>query len=273
MGYPQQSGQEFANVIYQGTVVRLYTVPKDPRSDAQLNQRRFLSDVTKMRSMLGKFGKAGMSTALGSKWGTVIYQAIKADMENWWSNALAEWDDFGEVNQEAWRTAAPYKACFNDLGMIYFGLTRVMYHAALNWSLYGWELEEWGEVDSAGAAAWWEKDLAGVWTVKNVDSAAAYIPYESSGTIVYDAGATGGSFVKDYSGFEFYGKVKILVVRAANGPYYGTMRVYADGVLKVEHDFDDSIIRFIYYPTVEFDRKGLHFLRIEGGAFDSLQLQ
>ncbi len=63
------------------------------------------------------------------------------------------------MNQEAWRTAAPYKACFNDLGMIYFGLIRVMYHAALHFSGISWGMDEWEETESAAAAAWWAQDL------------------------------------------------------------------------------------------------------------------
>lgn len=272
MGYPQQSGQQFANVIYQGNVVRLYTVPKDPRSDAQLDQRRFLSDITKMRSMLGVFGKAAMSSALGSKWGTVVYQAIKADMENWWSDALAEWNNFTEGNQEAWRTAAPYKACFNDLGMIYYGLTRVMYRAALSWSSHHWEMEEWGEAESAGAVAWWARDLTGVLTSKLIDSDSALITYHDGGTRVLNASFIGGSFYKDIGYFEFYFKAKHFTLMAVNGPDHGTIKIYLDGVVKFEHDLTDSILRNIYNPTIDFDRKGLHFLRVEGGAIDFIGL-
>lgn len=63
---------------------------------------------------------------MGSSWGTVIYQIIKADIESFWSEALAEWDDFGATNKDAWRAASPYQATFNDVGEIYFGLSRVI---------------------------------------------------------------------------------------------------------------------------------------------------
>jgi hypothetical protein len=181
MGYPLQSGNQFANVIYQGGIVRLYTLAVDPRSDAQLQNRRFLSDVNKMKKCLGLWAKGSLKTVLGSSWGTVLYQIIKADVENYWSEALAEWETFAEVNQEAWRNAAPYQATFNDVGMIYFGLTRVIARTLFFYSGETWKASStWAENESALAVAWWAKDLTDAMVKGVYDDASTKIEY--SGT-------------------------------------------------------------------------------------------
>lgn len=160
MGYPLQSGYQFANVIYQGQVVRLYTLAVDPRSNAQLQNRRFLSDVGKMKKCLGLWARGSLKAVLGSSWGTVLYQIIKADIENYWSEALAEWETFAEQNQDAWRSAAPYQATFNDQGQIFFALTRVIARVLIFYSGKSWKSSAtWTETQSALAAAWWAKDL------------------------------------------------------------------------------------------------------------------
>lgn len=270
MGYPQQSGQQFENVIYQGTVVRLYTVPKDPRSDAQLNQRRFLSDITKMRSMLGVFGKAAMKTALGSKWGTVIYQAIKADVESWWSNALEEWDNFGEVNQQAWRNAAPYQACFNDVGLIYFGLTRVLYQALLNWSFTTWGMALWAENESVAAAAWWARDLTSVMSNNGYDDLSVFINYYGSWASIVNASCFLGAYTKgvgssgDYFEFFFIGSnVEIGYMKDASA---GVVGVYIDG--QFVQDVNQYNASPVYQWNTMFNTgvKKLHYVKVVKGA-------
>lgn len=254
MGYPQQSGQEFENVIYQGSVVRLYTVPKDPRSDAQLNQRRFLSDVTKMRSLLGKFGKAAMSAAMGSKWGTIVYQVIKADMGGWWSGALAEWNGFIEINKQAWRDVAPYKACFNDLGMIYFCLTRVLYRASLHFSLFDWEMKEWGETESGQANEWWLLDLTRVFTATNTDIWVSALwakdaSWDDINNVLahnswYSQAATSGAFGV------FYIKARSFALHCVKGPEMGVMKVLINGQLHGQVDLYNSTQLFMYSYNV-----------------------
>lgn len=234
MGYPIQSGNQFENVVYQGGIVRVYTLEKDPRSDAQIENRRFLSDVTKVRSTLGIWGKGACRSIMGAHWGTVIFQVIKADVETWWSGALAEWEDFSEENQEAWRTASPYQATFSDVGQIFFCVQRVIYRALFFWGGAGWGAAEWEETQSAQALAWWLEDgsnflhfgkydetelsgvLTGTWN--STEIAESYM-----GACLVSAGATGETFT-----FEFIGKnFKYGFLYWPDGGIY---RVYIDGV-------------------------------------------
>lgn len=163
MGYPIVTGTLGDVIVYQGNLVRSYVIPTDPRSGAQLQVRRLFSDMQRMKSQLGEFGKGALRNALGPKWSTNIFQLAKADINGWYSDAVAEWDEFLEGNKEDWREVAPYRVTFNDLGLVFFALSRVIYHALDHYGGYTWEAEEWGETESGDALAWWQKDLTGVY--------------------------------------------------------------------------------------------------------------
>jgi hypothetical protein len=157
MGYPLVSGAEAETIIYQGQLVRSYTLPNDPRSDSQLFSRKFLSDVSKMRSKLGAFGKLAMKETLGSAWSTVIFQLVKSDSDGWWSEAGEIWDSMTDEQKNAWRSASPYQLTFNDVGLIFFSLARVVFKALEKYRGNAYLSAEWGADDSAAAAAWWAK--------------------------------------------------------------------------------------------------------------------
>lgn len=161
MGYPLQTGVGFANVLYQGSIVRLYQIPKDPRTDVQLENRRFLSDTSRMRSNLGTWARALCKLSMGTKWGSVLYQAIKADVDSCWSNAVSEWESLLEGERVPWRNNAPYQATFNDQGLIFFALTRVLAYALQKWGGYGWACAPLFGDDALQALDWWLGNAAG----------------------------------------------------------------------------------------------------------------
>lgn len=159
-GYPQLSGMEFANVIYQGEMVRLYTVPTDPRNDAQLQQRYVFADLARMRGTLGTFGRAVARIALGSRWTGVLTQIVKADVSEWWTGALDRWDGFAEISKNAWRNAALNQASYNDVGGMYYACARTLADALLYYTSDLWGVQAWGEADSAAATTWWTRNIA-----------------------------------------------------------------------------------------------------------------
>lgn len=234
MGYPLQAGQEFESVIYQGTIARLYTLATDPRSNSQLQQRRFLSDVTRMRATMGTWGKAACKYALGSKWSTIIYQCIKADVGGWWSDALEEWEAMPEEQQEDWRSAALYKATYDDLGMIFFCLMRVVRGAVAQYS----DLDvvvPYFEADEAPNAAAWMQGTIG-WQVQKGIYDELNIPLVTTGSWTREAkaGCYGGYYYKpttsgahSYKFFYFGKKIDIGFYKNTSG---GTADVYIDGV-------------------------------------------
>lgn len=156
-GYPRLSGMEFQNVIYQGEMVRLYVVPVDPRNDAQIEQRELFADLARVRGSLGSFGRAVARQILGSRWTGVFTQIIKADVGGWWSGALALFDGFTSLGKDAWRSACPNQATYNDVGRIYFAVARTLAHALLEYGQDLWGVDLWGEGDSAAATAWWTR--------------------------------------------------------------------------------------------------------------------
>jgi len=269
MGYPIQSGAEFANVIYQGSVVRLYQIPTDPRSDTQLQNRRFLSDITKTKKNLGLFARGACRAVMGSSWGTVLYQIVKADIESWWSEALAEWDTFQEANQNDWRAASPYQATYDDVGQIYFGLTRVIAQALYFYSGNYWGSALWTETQSAAAATWWAKDLTdalqkGKWN--DLDSRIAKfgwtdITHASSYLGEYNTGSNNGD-----DRIEFYVKCSAFKYGYLAGPTFGTVGIYVDGVLaKSLNQYNaTSLPQQEWMITAAF--RGLHFVKVMATA-------
>lgn len=267
MGYPQLSGEELDHVIYQGTIVRFYSVPKDPRSGAQLASRRFLSDVVKMRAMLGTFARAACKGVFGKKWSTIVYQLVRADINHWWTDAVIEWQGFSETFKEEWRTAAPFRACYNDLGLIYFGLTRVIYRALLSYSNTTWDSAEWAENECDLASAWWSRDLTGVFLKGTVDSALAGLPYVGSWATETDAGAYLGSYnVTASSGvayLELYVMAKQIDFYFTRRPDAGSQNIYINGrALQV---FDQYAGSTQYQQTINLytDVKRLNCVRLE----------
>lgn len=267
MGYPIQSGAEFSNVIYQGNVVRLYSIPTDPRSDAQLQNRRFLSDVTKVKKNLGVFAKGACRAVMGSSWGTVIYQIIKADIESFWSEALAEWDDFGATNKDAWRAASPYQATFNDVGEIYFGLSRVIARSLNFFSGSYWGSALWTETQSAAAAAWWAKDLTNVLTKGICFDDHPGITYNANFTRYFDANAYGSYYRKAGGGgtptLEFYFKARYFTFWFAKGPSYGVVKVIVDGVENSQVNQYLSSTLWQTNSNVTAGFTGLHHVKME----------
>lgn len=195
MGYPIITGVEHEAVVFQGNLVRSYTVPRDPRSGAQLQARRFFSDVQRMKSQLGIYARGALYNALGSKWSSNLFQIMKADIEGWHSSAVAEWNDFTEPNKEAWRAAAPYRVTFNDMGIVFFALSRVIYHALVHYGNYAWFAEEWAEDESADALAWWQKDLTGVYVKGSYPSypTQEFVYFGTSIGLKTSRGPSGGS--------------------------------------------------------------------------------
>jgi hypothetical protein len=266
MGYPTLSGSEFEYLIYQGNMVRMYTIPTDPRSDAQLVQRKFLSDVVKVRKCLGLFGKGACRTALGPTWQSVLYQIIKADVGEWWSAALDEWDSFGEVNQEAWRVASPYQATYNDVGQIYFCLTRVIYRALLHYTGIAWGAEEWAEDESAAALVWWQKDLDNVFLKGKYDDRNAVIDYVGAWGQQNNAYCYQGTYVDcgnplpAKASFYYWGRY--VAIWFFKGASFGSCDIRVDGgeAQTVDQNFAYNV--YDLYAIHDGVFKGLHYCEI-----------
>ena len=279
-GYPIQSGTDYENLIYQGVVVRVYDVPLDPRTNEQLFHRRFLSDTSKVRSMMSTWGKAAAKTVFGSKWATVVYQLIKADEGARWSEAESAWNTFTISERNAWNAVAPYLATFNDPGKVFYCYARALAALLFDFSGITWLASVWTSSDSAAAAAWWAKVDSSELATGIVDDTNAHIVYGGSWHTNGWAGAFGGAvhetLVAGAGSAEFYFLGSSLSFQYVKHTVYGTVRIFLDevdqGTLSQYNAGLLTGISAIYYPAV----KGLHYMRVVADAgiinLDALQV-
>lgn len=256
MGYPLQTGQEFSNVVYQGNLVRLYTLPKDPRTDAQIFQRRFLADVTKMRATMGAWVKGLCKMSMGSKWGTVLFQAIKADIGEWWSVSLDEWNDLDEGERVAWREVAPYQASYNDPGEVFFRIARATYQALEHWGGYGWLAEKMLESDAESALIWWLGEDVTQWKQGTNDDLS--LVYRTTGALNRQNNqyAIGGTFVLAAPDLEWAYLGKKFALKTPQNGYTTSGQIYIDG------EFLQDVSYTYNFFDVSVPKRGFHIVKL-----------
>lgn len=262
LGYPLVSGEGFANILYQGNLVRLYQIPNDPRSDAQLENRRLLSDVSKMRATLGLWARGACKAAFGSRWSSVLWQVIRTDIESFWSDAVDEWAGFWEGNKDAWRVAAPYQATFNDVGLIYFAMVRTLARAFVHYNGLEWQTQLWGEYESAEATTWWTRGIAG-------NALAAGTVYQQSIQVIKTAGwqvltdpnPPGWQYLRSTSagervGVYMNGRTWVYGYKLLGD--YGEVDIFVDNQLFTTF----QLVDYNNMYGLEFPYRGLHYLEV-----------
>ena len=270
LGYPAVSGVEGELIIYQGTVVRMYEIPKDPRTNEQLYQRRFLADLVKMRSTLGLWGRGACRAALGSKWSTVVFQFAKLNYNSWWSDAWDTWEEFTEAQMEDWRLAAPAQATFNDPGRVFYTLSLFLHNLIDEKTSHPWESLYWGANQSDEALAWWSLGISGVFTKSKVDDRSTYLNYV--GTWAQEGAAF--SYLTTLSGaarspinyLHFYCKARFLTFYFAKGAGYGNLSVFCDGVSlgSISQLYNGGGELWQQEQTVDMLYNGLHHVKVYG---------
>ena len=129
LGYPLLSGYEFETVVYQGKWARKYVVPNDPRTDKQEFVRYMFADYGRMAAALGPFGKGIIRGLWGRQRTTLLRSLLQADLFNFRSERVEEWEGFSAGQKTALIGVAPSNACYNDPGMIYWS----MYSSIWDW--------------------------------------------------------------------------------------------------------------------------------------------
>jgi hypothetical protein len=72
LGSKAASGMVGEMVVYQGTTVRKYVIPTDPRTVAQLDVRHQFADITKMYKSAGLWMRTAWKGQLGARWYTSL---------------------------------------------------------------------------------------------------------------------------------------------------------------------------------------------------------
>jgi hypothetical protein len=191
-----------------------------------------------MRKTLATWPRALLKLALGSTWGSILYQAIKADINGKWSSAVEQWDGMIEIEREPWREYAPFQATFNDQGFIFFAMSFVIGEIVAGFSSYGWAFPDDWTIDAANTAAWWMGEASnqlvagfyddlqigfrqvGSW--ENFSHAVCW-----GGSCKRSANAAGQSLI-----FMFYGRKLTLGVLL--NPGGGFMDIMIDGALNTQ---------------------------------------
>lgn len=233
LGYPQLSGEVDNILIFQGTMARLYTVPKDPRTDSQMFERRFLSDVAKMRASAGKWARGLWRIAFGKRWTNVIYQMVKGDVYGFWSARVDEWEGFNEETKFYLGQEAPFTVTFNDPGMIWWGLYGTLYDWGIEKGIDWWGMPapNSGYVDEM--YLWWTRALIDIGDYGQLLAGNDYeetdLLFTGNWYSVTDGGASGGAYYRSDENlceirFVFIGRYALVDL---TGPFY---RLYLDGV-------------------------------------------
>lgn len=234
-GYPLQSGNAYDAIVYQGAMVRVYTLPADPRTTDQLFNRRFLADTSKVRKVLGTWGKGAGKSVFGSTWATIVYQLIKADEGGVWSDAEALWNGFSIPGQNAWRAVAPYAATYNDPGKMFYCYARALIDLLLAYGGVTWLGLQWDEGDSAAAAAWWAKVQNSEMVVGTYDDLDAKLywvgAWWSGSNASYYNGSTHNTAIGQVCTCDFYYYAKGISIYYFTQPSNGSIAVYIDGQL------------------------------------------
>lgn len=272
LGYPVVSGTEAELIVYQGTVVRSYEIPKDPRTDQQLYERRFLADLVKMRSRLGLWARGACRSALGSKWGSVVFQFAKLDFNGWWSDGWNAWAEFTETQKDNWRLAAPFQATYNDPGRVFYTLSVFLYNLINERTGANWESLYWGANQSAEALDWWELGITGVFSKAKVDDRSAFLNYvgtwlQSGAAFSYLTTLT-ASNSSPVNSMYFYCKGRFITFYYAKGAGYGDLSVSCDGVSfgSISQTYNGGGELWQQEQTIDLLYNGLHYVKAWGSS-------
>jgi len=276
LGYPLVSGAEDDVIIYQGNVARMYQIPTDPRTDAQLNQRRQLYDVSKMSKSAGVRAKSAFKSSFGSRWSTIIYQFFKLDYDSSWTDAQDSWAAGSAAQRAAWDAAAPFQATYNEPGLIFFGLVRVIYSAMIGEGLETFDLQFYSMDQSSSAATWWALTLAGILQKIKVDDTDPHVVYAGGWSTALDAGCFGGSLHYTVIGQNGYGQLDFVGRRVVVGlrysPQGGEIHITVDQ--QDEEIFSQNTLAVVYQRSwsSELYVKGLHRLKIWNEVEEQIEI-
>jgi len=210
-------------IVYQGVTCRVYVIPSDPRTDAQIAQREIFHDVTKMVRYFGLWARGAWRTVFGARWFTGLYRRITENGLQRLLEADAEFDAMTVEQKDAWNQYAPFQVTFNAPGMIFYAVMRT-------WELWCSELGApffgWSGIDpdnAVGAGEWALKDLSGVMSAGKHDDDQLLISYNGSWIAVVQALAYGGDYHESsttgapFVSFYFHGSQFALVYRTSTG--------------------------------------------------------
>lgn len=264
LGSASASGTFAGMVVYQGTNVRKYVVPADPRTVLQLEVRKMFHDVTKILRSLGLKGKGRLAAIQGPRWYTLAYGRIA---ENGGQRLLEQseiFQQFTEGEKAAWAEACPYLATYSEPGELYFCIARI--------------LDEWvGQItggtfivfpmgsNSGAYRVSWDEDLTDVITLSKTDDSDARFNYVPEWNYIEDIDAFGGGYHWTSTPnarcfLYFWGNQ--LNLGYVGGPDGGTLQIIADtGEVLQVNQYRDGV-EYNQRARMNFQNKGIHWVEL-----------
>ncbi|SRR6266498_2266872 len=276
LGSASAHGDMGKMVIYQGTMVRQYVVPRDPRTAAQLNVRQVFHDVSKITRTAGLWVRAALKTVYGPRWFTEVYKAAQYVIRNqiapFAMNADEIWNTFTEEQQAAWNDAAPYQATFNEPGRVWwwviFGMQKDF--------VWQFDIPIFEDVAPDAPVDWWNRNLDGVQGAGMLDDIVDIGATSGTWDLVSDSNAHGGSYRKvpgstsGAFGIYFYGRRASFI--HMQGP--------DQGEVVLVWDMGNIVHKVLYNASVEWQQEfntgslplGLHFVQVEKIGFSDVNI-
>jgi len=275
LGSESAHGQIGEMMIYQGQWVRRYVVPRDPRTDAQLNTRNLFHDITKTIRSAHAFARAAWAGAYGPRWFPMLSGYCQKDFMGVWSAAVADWAALSEDDRDAWNTVAAFQATYNEPGKIFFAVARINAHM---FDVTGWPDFEQPIPDGSNAEtilAWWNRELDHALQDGMYDDDDVEFTYDSNWHVETDAGAYGGSYHQQTGGgiarmtFYFCGTGVRFFYK--NGAGLGTLQIRIDAEF-LNHDLSVGIPGYQRSDVLTGVLPGLHYCIIQWHEFGLINL-
>lgn len=264
-------------IVYQGTMARLYTDVRDPRTDKQQDNRYLFGDFRKVVKTAGLLAKTFLRSKFGKAYMANAYAYVKQNDTGIWEEALENWEALSEEDQQYLRENAPCLATWNDPGKVFYMVIYTLVDFSNQTNRYDWGLAEAWSNGLEETLHWWGEDIIQAIYRGVYDHLDSHITFAHGKiTVLSGPNEYGGSwayinwYAPTYYEFTFYGMYCQI----------GYLGDYQQPNAKVEIDDMDEmymkqtrahITHRCQWCTPKLE-KGYHHIRVWGGILQLTSL-
>jgi hypothetical protein len=256
LGSAEAYGAMGNDFIFQGTSVRSYAKPTDPKTGAQLDQRAFFRDVSKMIGEGGIYMRGACRSVIGVRWYTALYGLTAAR----WSADDAGWSALSAGVRADLNADAPYQATTGEPGRVWYSVMQAM----RNTSIRFYDIEVFYPADAAVWLEWYQRGINDVLGVGSYENATGIVEMSPGFGTVTDASASGGSYLQKNTTTPetalcvFWGKQARIIYRAA--PDQGDCAWYQNSDVQNILPMYAAVETFGEQFVTPLKVEGLHFI-------------
>jgi len=259
-------------MIFQGTSARAYVKPYDPRTGAQLDQRAFFRDVSKMIKAGNLFMRYQCYDRYGPRW---FPELCRLTVENW-VGSVAEWSTLTGAERTELQEKAPYQQTDSDAGMIWYAIHRAMRFSSVPFI----ELPDVDPLVVDDWLTWWFRNLDGVVEQGSYENGDEVMDFMGDWSVVNNASASGGSYLQKNGTLLaqgrvlFWGRQVRIVYRSANSQ--GSADCFYDSSIADTFSMYSAAEVFGNVYETEIKPEGLHVFtiapRFVGGSWSPINI-